>query len=111
MFVTIGLVGLIVLLLIVLASIKKKPEPSQSVVQQFLPTPAPSTASQPEPVRYRSIREQQISEDAMLLASEYQQMQEDRKREEIRESLEVAAAYAAMQQEKRKEELQKLFVK
>lgn len=108
MFLTIGLVGLVVILLVVLAAIKRKPAPPNS--QSVLP-PQLAQVLSPEPARSVSLREQQSAEDAALMADEFRKMQEEQKRAAIRESLEVAAAYAELQAAKRKEELQKLFVK
>ncbi len=108
MITIVGLVFLVFVLLIVFAAIKKKPVDQQgmpSSVQQFMQTAEPAMP------RYASIRDQQLAEDAALMASEFQRMQEDQKRAQIREGLEVAAAYSAMQAAKRQEKLQAMFVK
>ena len=87
MIMTGGLVILVFVLLIVFAAIKKKPaEPQamQSPIQQFMqPAPQPQSAPEPAVARFVSMRDQQLAEDAALIASEYQRMQEAKKQEKL----------------------------
>jgi hypothetical protein len=103
MFAAAGMLLLVIVLFIVLASIKKKP--GMQTFPQVIQSAVPVAAVEPAPLRAYSMREQELNDFALLLAEEHRRLADETQRAAIRESLAVAEEYRALTEERNRQDL------